>query len=49
MVELKVYTGFWWENLIEGDQVEDSGVNGIIVSKCILKKWDCVTNWIALA
>jgi hypothetical protein len=34
----KVHTGFWWENLREGDRLEDSGIAGRIICKRIFEK-----------
>jgi hypothetical protein len=35
-----VQTRFWWENLRKEDHLEDPGVDGSIILKCILQKWD---------
>ena len=35
-----VHTGFWWENLREGDHLEDPGVVGKIIIKWIFEMWD---------
>jgi hypothetical protein len=35
-----VHKGFWWEELMERDNLEDLGVNGRIILKAIFKKWD---------
>jgi hypothetical protein len=35
-----VHKRYWWENLREGDHLEDRGVDGRIILKCILEKWD---------
>jgi hypothetical protein len=43
-----VHTGFWWENLREGDHLKDPGVDGKIILKWILQKWDGGTDWIEL-
>jgi len=34
----EVHTGFWWEDLREGDDLEDLGVVGRIILKWIFKK-----------
>jgi hypothetical protein len=31
----EVYTGFWWENLREGDHLEDLGINNQMSDKCL--------------
>jgi len=36
----EVHTGFWWENLRDGDHLEDTGVDGSIILKWIFEKWD---------
>jgi hypothetical protein len=36
----KVHTGFRWEDLREGDHLEDPGLDGRIILKWIFKKWD---------
>jgi hypothetical protein len=44
-----VYTGFWWGNLRERDHLEDAGVDGRIILRWILRKWDVGSmNWIEL-
>jgi len=35
-----VHTGLWWGDLGEGDHLEDLGVDGTIILKWILRKWD---------
>jgi hypothetical protein len=35
-----VCIGFWWENLNEGDHLEDPVVDGRIILKYISEKWD---------
>jgi hypothetical protein len=44
-----VHTGFWWEDLREGDHLGDPGVDGRIILKWICKKWDGDMDWIELA
>jgi hypothetical protein len=45
-----VHTGFWWEDLKESDHLEDVGINGSKIIKCIIKKWHAGSiKWIALA
>ena len=38
MERVKVLTGFWWENLREGDHMEDPGVRRRMIMKCIPEK-----------
>jgi hypothetical protein len=43
-----MHSGFCWGNLWEGDNLKDQGVNGRIILKWILEKWDGGTDWIDL-
>jgi len=36
----KVYTWFWWGDLMEGDHLEDLHVGGRVTLKWIFKMWD---------
>jgi len=38
---IKQYTGFWWENLKEGAQFKDLGVDGRIIAKRVLSVMGC--------
>jgi len=42
-----VNTGFWWGNPRERDHLEDTGVDGRIILRWILKNWD-VEAWAGL-
>jgi hypothetical protein len=35
-----MYTVFWWGNLRERDHFEDPVVDGILILRWIIKKWD---------
>jgi len=35
-----VHTGCWWEDLSEGDHLEDPGINGGIILRWFFTKWD---------
>jgi hypothetical protein len=50
MGEGRVRTGFWLGDLREGEHLEDRGVFGRIILKCIFKKWDGGDmDWIDMA
>jgi hypothetical protein len=34
-----VYIRFWWRNLRERDHLEDHGIDGRIILRCIFRKW----------
>jgi hypothetical protein len=34
------HTGFWWGNLMEGDHLEDTGVDERIILKWVFEKWN---------
>jgi len=36
----EVYTGFWWEELMERGHLEGLGLDGRIILKWIFKTWD---------
>ena len=40
MGEKDVYTGLWWGNLSERSHLEDTVVDGIIILRWIIRKWD---------
>jgi len=47
-----VYTGFWWGNLRERDYSEDPGIDGSIILRWIVRRWDGGRggmDWIDLA
>jgi len=44
----EAYTGFGWENLSKRDHLEDPGVDGGIILKWILRKWN-VEAWTGLS
>jgi hypothetical protein len=40
MGKREVRTGFWWEDLREGDHLGDAGIDGRVILKWNFKKWD---------
>jgi len=45
-----VCTRFWWENLSERDHLENPGIDGRIILKCIFRNWVVGgMEWIDLA
>jgi hypothetical protein len=45
----QVHTGLYWENLREGDHLEEPGVEGRIILKWIFERLDGGMAWINLA
>ena len=46
----EMYTGFWWGNVRERDQLGDPGVDGRIILIWIFRKWDVgAMDWFELA
>jgi len=40
MERREVHKGFWWENLKERGHLEDIGIDGRIILKWVINKWD---------
>jgi hypothetical protein len=47
-VAVEVHTGFWWGNLKERDHLENKDIDGRIILRWILRKWD-VGVWTGLS
>ena len=45
----EVHTKLCWGKMMEGDHLEDPGLEGRIILKCAFKKWDGDRDWIDLA
>jgi hypothetical protein len=49
MGERRVYTGFWWGNMGEGDHLKSPDVDGMVVLRMGLSGMGWVQDWINLA
>jgi len=36
----RLHTGIWWGDLVEGDHLEELGIDGKVILKWIFMKWD---------
>ena len=45
----ELHTGFWWGKPQRRDHLEDPGVDDMVTSKFIFKKWDGGLDWIDVA
>jgi len=45
----EAYVGLWWGNMRERDHLEDTGIDGSIISRWIFRKWGEGMEWIDLA
>jgi hypothetical protein len=45
----EVHSGFWWEDLMEKEQLEDLSLDGRIILRLAFKKWDGGVDWIDLS
>jgi hypothetical protein len=43
-----MHAGFWLGNLKDRDRLKDSDVNGRIILRWIIRKWDGGLDWIDL-
>jgi hypothetical protein len=52
MVGRDAYTGFWWGNVRERDHLKDPDIDGRIILRRIVRKWDVVawtgSSWLRI-
>ena len=44
-----MHTGFWSEDVREGDHLQDPGVDGKIILKMIYNMWETCMDWTVLS
>jgi hypothetical protein len=41
----EAYTGCWWSNMMKRDHLEDPGIDGRMILRCIFREWHNTGCW----